>query len=128
MRSAALIAIAGLGLTVPGCNARSEDKAAREAVRDAGQAVENAAESARPVLDAAKTTAEIKAALFTDRTVSAFNVDVDTSSERRTVHLRGTVDTEVARAKAEAIAREKAPGYAVHNELRVDTAVRPSAR
>jgi osmotically-inducible protein OsmY len=114
------------------CNARTDDRAEREAreaaqkveeaAREAGQAAERAAERAEPALEAAKTTAEIKTALLADPAVSAFNVDVDTSSERRTVSLRGTVDTEAARARAEEIAKEKAPQYTVQNELRVGSA------
>jgi osmotically-inducible protein OsmY len=118
--------VVGMTVFLGACSSRGEEDAraagreAEEAARKAGRALEDAAERAVPVADAAATTAEVKTALIADAIVSAFNVDVDTSSEQRTVTLRGTVDTEHAKAKAEAIAREKAAGYIVRNELEVD--------
>jgi osmotically-inducible protein OsmY len=126
MRTGQWMTIVGVAVLLGACSPRGEEDAreaareAEEAARKAGRAVENAAERAVPLADAAATTAEVKTALVADAIVSAFNVDVDTSSEQKTVTLRGTVDTEQAKAKAEAIAREKAAGYAIRNELKVD--------
>ena len=54
-----------------------------------------------------------------DKTIDASRVDVDVSDESRTITLKGTVDTAWQKAKAEAIAREKANGYTVANRLEV---------
>ena len=71
----------------------------------------------------AKQTFDVKAALTADTSIDASHIDVDTNGDTRTVTLKGTVPTAAQKAGAERIAREKAEGYTVVNQLTV--AVRP---
>jgi osmotically-inducible protein OsmY len=112
-------------------------RGAREDAREAGQATEDAADrtgsaaedaadraggaasEAGGGLHAAKQTMDVKAALTADTTVDASDIDVDTIADSKTVVLRGTVPSEAQKAAAERIAREKAEGYMIRNELKV---------
>jgi osmotically-inducible protein OsmY len=71
---------------------------------------------------AAANTVDVKSALIADGRVDASNINVDTSSSTKTVVLKGTVPTAQQRATAEAIARDKAKGYTINNQLSVATA------
>lgn len=73
--------------------------------------------SAAQVTRDGATTAAIKSRLIADKTVSAFNVNVDTYENR--VTLRGTVGSYAARARAEAVANEVDAVVAVDNQLKV---------
>ena len=68
---------------------------------------------------AASNTVDVKAALIADGRVDASSVNVDTSSETKTVVLKGTVPSAEQRTTAEAIARDKAEGYKIVNQLTV---------
>jgi len=81
---------------------------AGEAGRDAGSS-----------MGAAMETADVKTALTMDATVEAGDINVDTNADTRVVVLRGSVPTAEQRVRAEAIAREQAPGYRVDNQLTV---------
>jgi osmotically-inducible protein OsmY len=67
----------------------------------------------------ATNTVDVKSALIADGRVDASNINVDTQSNTKTVVLKGTVPTAQQRATAEAIARDKAEGYTVTNQLTV---------
>jgi osmotically-inducible protein OsmY len=54
-----------------------------------------------------------------DGSVDATRIDVDTDYRTKTVTLNGYVPTENERMKAESIARAKASGYSVVNNLQV---------
>ena len=73
--------------------------------------------SASQVTRDGATTASIKSRLIADKSVSAFNVNVDTYADR--VTLRGTVGSYAARARAEVIANEVDAVVAVDNQLKV---------
>ena len=77
---------------------------------DAGEAVAEGA-------SAVKENVDVKAALMADSSVDASRIDVDVSAWSRTVTLNGYVATAGERAKAEAIARAKASGYKVVNNI-----------
>lgn len=62
-------------------------------------------------------TAAVKTALMADRTIDASNVDVDTDEARRVVSLKGRVPTAAQRTAAVALARAKAPGYEISDQL-----------
>lgn len=105
-------------------------EATADAARDAGQATREAgeavAEGAAEVKDqaalaaaASTTTGSVKSALMADRSVDSSNVDVDTDAARRVVTLRGSVPSAAQRVAAERIARAKASGYEVVNDLRI---------
>lgn len=103
--------------------AKEEGREAAEATKDAaGRAADkagDAATSAGEAIDAAKQTFDVKAALTADTTIDASHIDVDTSHETKTVTLKGTVPTAAQKAGAERIAREKAEGYRIVNDLTV---------
>jgi len=64
-------------------------------------------------------TVDVKSALIADGRVDASNINVDTSASTKTVVLKGSVPTAQQRATAEAIARDKAEGYTISNQLTV---------
>jgi hypothetical protein len=91
----------------------------REAAERAGEKVESGARGAGSEIDAAKQTFDIKAAFTADTSIDASHIDVDTNDDTKTVTLKGTVPTAAQKMGAERIAREKAEGYTVVNELTV---------
>ena len=66
---------------------------------------------------AASNTVDVKAALIADGRVDASGINVDTSSQTKTVVLKGTVPTAEQKSTAEAIAHDKAEGYKIVNQL-----------
>jgi osmotically-inducible protein OsmY len=64
-------------------------------------------------------TVDVKSALIADGRVDASNINVDTSASTKTVVLKGSVPTAQQRQTAEAIARDKAEGYTISNQLTV---------
>jgi osmotically-inducible protein OsmY len=87
-------------------------------VRGVKQDTEKVAEQT----SAATQTVDVKSALIADGRVDASNINVDTSASAKTVVLKGTVPTEQQKATAEAIARDKAEGYKITNQLTVAAA------
>ena len=101
-------------------------ESAREVANDAAQAARTvgsmAAEAGEEVAERATATKElvdVKAALMADPAVDASRIDVDVSAWTRTVTLNGYVPTAGERKKAEDIARAKAEGYKVVNNIAV---------
>jgi len=68
---------------------------------------------------AATQTVDVKSALIADGRVDASNINVDTSSTNKTVVLKGSVPTAQQKTIAEQIARDKAEGYTVQNQLTI---------
>jgi osmotically-inducible protein OsmY len=100
--------------------------AIKEAGRDVGNAAEKAGESvagaakdAGGAMHAGKQTLDVKTALMADASIDASRIDVDTDHETKTVTLKGTVPNAAQKASAERIARDKAEGYKVRNNLTV---------
>jgi osmotically-inducible protein OsmY len=81
------------------------------AQKDTEKAVEKTAGAAN--------TVDVKSALIADGRVDASNINVDTSTNTKTVVLKGSVPTAQQKATAEAIARDKAEGYTISNQLTV---------
>lgn len=116
-----------LALVTYGCEntgkAKEETREAAEATADAaGRAADkagNAAGEAGDAIHAGKQTFDVKAALTADTTIDASHIDVDTNGDTKTVTLKGTVPTAAQKAEAERIAKEKAEGYTVINQLTV---------
>ena len=75
---------------------------------------------------AASNTVDVKSALIADGRVDASGVNVDTNAETKTVVLKGSVPTAEQKSTAEAIARDKAEGYRIVNQLTVAAA--PAAK
>jgi len=69
--------------------------------------------------EAGANTVDVKSALIADSRVDASNINVDTSATTKTVVLKGSVPTTQQKATAEAIARDKAEGYTINNQLTV---------
>jgi osmotically-inducible protein OsmY len=90
-------------------------KAANRAGAVAAQAGEELAERA----SAAVQTVDVKTALMADPSVDATRIDVDTNYADRTVTLKGYVPTNTERDMAEVIAKAKAEGYTVINQITV---------
>jgi osmotically-inducible protein OsmY len=103
--------------------AKEETREAAGATKDAaGRASDQAGDAARDAgsaIDAAKQTFDVKAALTADTSIDASHIDVDTNHETRTVTLKGTVPTAAQKTDAERIARDKAEGYRIVNDLTV---------
>lgn len=102
--------------------AEATKEAAREAepaIREAGEAVAEGAAKAADAVEATTTTAKVKSALMADKNVNAANIDVDTDIPRRIVTLRGSVPSETQKTTAARIARDKAEGFQIVNELKI---------
>ena len=103
-----------------------------DAADDVKRGAEQAAEATAEAVDeagaraiAAGRTLAVKTALMADTRVNASHVDVDSDFVAKIVHLRGTVPTAAEKTIAGEIARDKADGWQVSNELVVGTAPAP---
>ena len=91
-------------------DARNSDTA-----RDANALAKEAAAAGGAAIE----TAQIKAALIADSRVTATDIDVDTDHRTRTVTLKGHVPSATQRTVAGEIAKKKAEGYTIINDLAV---------
>jgi multidrug efflux pump subunit AcrA (membrane-fusion protein) len=110
------------GSDEPGSTEAKVEEAGRDlkdAAKDAGQKVEQAAEGLAPKVDAAKQLADIKMALMADPDIDGTKIDVDAEEATKTIHLKGRVPTAAQKSAAERIARAKAEGWKIHNMLTV---------
>jgi osmotically-inducible protein OsmY len=112
---------------------RASEKAAEataDAARDASDATKRAGEAvaestadatadAKAAGSAAATTTSVKSALMADKSVDASKIDVDSDGATKVVTLKGSVPNEAQRVSAERIARAKAEGYTVVNQLTI---------
>lgn len=71
---------------------------------------------------AATNTVDVKSALIADGRVDASSINVDTNSQSKTVVLKGSVPSAEQKSQAEAIARDKAEGYTIVNQLAISPA------
>ena len=94
-------------------------KESKDAIGTAGEKIGDAASSAGRTTEAAIETMEVKTALAADKRVDASNINVDTNGDTKTVTLKGFVPSASQKSIAERIARDKAEGYRVKNELMV---------
>jgi hyperosmotically inducible periplasmic protein len=91
----------------------------KDAIGTAGNKIGDATASAGRATEAAAETAEVKTALMADKRVDASDINVDTDGDTKTVILKGHVPNASQKSIAERIARDKAEGYHVKNELMV---------
>src|SRR4051812_16895953 len=91
--------------------------ATRQGAEKAAEATNDAAHNTANAADGAQQTMQIKSALMADKSVDASNIDVDTNGMTKTVTLKGHVPSAAQKASAERIAKGKAPGYAIVNNL-----------
>ena len=107
---------------------KEEGREAGAAIKEAGRDVGNAAEKAGDKVagaakdvgagaHAAKQTLDVKTALMADTAIDASRIDVDTDENTKTVTLKGTVANAAQKASAERIAKDKAAGYKIRNNL-----------
>ncbi len=119
--AAAVSFVAACGNTADGAKqdakiaAEKTSEAAATAADKTGEAMSNAGKS----VDAAMETAQIKTALVADTRVDAGDIDVDTNKDTKTVVLKGTVPTAAMKKLAGEVARDKAPGFSVVNNLTI---------
>jgi hyperosmotically inducible periplasmic protein len=117
MRPVRQFAIAAIVAVVAACGNTADG--VKQDTENAADKVGDVAADAGNSMAAATETADIKTAMMTDAIVSAMSIDVDTNKETKIVTLTGTVETAAQRDRAEAIAKEKAPGYAVTNNIAI---------
>lgn len=89
-------------------------------VEGAVNATEKVAEGAAQVVERADATAQavdVKASLMADTTIDSSRIRVESDNASRTIFLRGQVTTPDQSAASERVARIKAAGYNVKNEL-----------
>ena len=112
---------AGYKTEEAGRDIKAGTERAAEAVKDASanaaESTKEAAKSLGAKVDAAQQTLDVKTALMADKTVDASGIDVDSSADMKTVTLKGHVKTATEKRRAEEIAKAKAPGYRVVNNL-----------
>jgi osmotically-inducible protein OsmY len=105
--------------------AEAQDKAselgsdAAKAANRVGSAAAEAGEELAERAGAAWETLDIKGALMADTSVDATRIDVDTDYRTKTLTLKGYVPTETERDMAEVIAKARAEGYNVVNNIEV---------
>lgn len=101
----------------------AKDSEAAKQAAEAGAAATAAAagltRTAATAVAGGALTAAIKTALMADRAIDASHIDVDTDEARRVVSLKGRVPTAGQRTAAVALARAKAPGYEISDQLTV---------
>jgi osmotically-inducible protein OsmY len=98
--------------------AEAKDKA-RDISEDVARTANTAGEEVAERAGAAWETLDVKGALMADPSVDASRIDVDTNYRAKTVTLDGYVPTETERNMAEVIAKARAEGYSVVNNLQV---------
>jgi osmotically-inducible protein OsmY len=103
----------------------AEDKArdlGNDAARTANRVGSAAAEAGEELAEragAAWESIDVKGALMAETSVDATRIDVDTDYRTKTVTLKGYVPTETERNMAEVIAKARAEGYTVVNNIEV---------
>jgi len=83
------------------------------------QGVKKDSENVAEKTAAGAQTVDVKSALIADGRVDASSINVDTIASTKTVVLKGSVPTAEQKTIAESIAREKAAGYTITNNLTV---------
>jgi osmotically-inducible protein OsmY len=97
-------------------------KAGREVDSAAGKVKAKAEEVGQEIAAATEGAVihvDVKQALILDDAIDAAHINVDVSDDTQTIVLKGTVPTLEQRSRAEEVARQRARGYTVRNELRV---------
>jgi hyperosmotically inducible protein len=90
-----------------------------EGAKSVGEKIKEGAKEVGSEVGAKKQTVDVKGALMLDKSIDASHIDVDTDADTKTVTLKGTVPTAAQKAAAENVARDKAEGYRVRNQLTV---------
>ena len=99
--------------------AQKTGEVVKDAAKDVKREAKPAAKEVGAAVDATKQHLDVKAALLADKAVDASHIDIDVNKDAKILYLRGTVPTAAQKAAAERIARDKADGFVVRNELTV---------
>src|SRR5207302_356371 len=87
---------------------------------DTAQNAAKAKDASAEAAAGAAQTVDIKTALIADKSVDASGINVDTNGTTKTVTLKGHVPNAAQKATAARIAKSKAPGYTVVNNLTIE--------
>jgi hyperosmotically inducible periplasmic protein len=90
-----------------------------EGAQSVGEEIKEGAKEVGSEVGAKKQTVDVKGALMLDKSIDASHIDVGTDADTKTVTLKGTVPSAAQKAAAEKVARDKAEGYRVRNQLTV---------
>ena len=99
--------------------AQDAGAAIKEGAQDAGAAIKEGAQDAGAAVNQTKQEVDIRAALALDTTVDRTGINVVGDEGTRTIRLQGTVPTADQKMRAETIAKDKAEGWTIVNELTV---------
>jgi hyperosmotically inducible periplasmic protein len=91
----------------------------KEGAQDAGAAIKEGAQDAGQAINQTKQEVDIRAALALDTSVDKAGINVVGDEGTKTIRLQGTVPTADQKMRAEAIAKDKAEGWTIVNELTV---------
>ena len=91
----------------------------KEGAHDASAAIKDGAQDAGQAINQTKQEVDIRAALALDTSVDRTGINVVGDEGTKTIRLQGTVPTADQKARAEAIAKDKAEGWTIVNELTV---------
>jgi osmotically-inducible protein OsmY len=94
------------------------DKVA-EGAKDAGAKLQEGAKELGAEAAVQKQVLDVKAALMADKAIDASRIDVDGDAATKTLTLKGTVPSGAHKTAAEKLARDKAEGYKIRNQLTV---------
>ena len=94
------------------------EKAVVNGAADAGKMVANGAANVGKAASEATLTPQIKTALGGNKALNGSMIDVDTNTTTKVVTLKGTVKSPAQKTMAEMIAKQKATGYKVVNQLK----------
>ena len=95
---------------------------AKAQAKEAGRELKVGVQQAGRAINAGKQEFDIGAALSMDTTINRDAITVVADEPTRTVRLTGTVPTSEQRTRVEAIARDKAEGWVIVNDLQVNAA------
>lgn len=105
----------GVGKVVNGV--ANAGKAVENGAANVGKTVANGAANAGKTLDAATLTPQIKTAFGGNKSLNGSNINVDTVG--KTVTLSGTVKSAAQKTLAGTLAKQKATGFTIANNLKV---------
>ena len=141
------IALSLIALTLAACNVQRKDEKivaefdtakakaeAREAGREikagaqqAGQEIKEGAQQAGAAINAGKQELDIRTALALDESVDRSNITITSDETAHSIRMTGSVPTLEQKARVNAIAREKAEGWTIVDELIILPAAPPAS-
>jgi osmotically-inducible protein OsmY len=99
--------------------ARNAANDARNGAQQAGQTISNGMQNAGAEINEMKQEVDVRAALALDTAVDKSGITVKGDEAAHSIRLTGTVPTADQKTKAEQIAKDKAEGWTIINDLTV---------